>query len=1075
MVLHNNLALATHAAGAELLYKKVGNKTYEFTYYFYRACESGSINARGSYTMKVFSNSCPYNAEIVLPKVSEDGDITPLCSSKESMCDGGTEVGYERFTYRKTVTFPNNCSDYRFSVCEYNRNLGIGTLVNPDTMLCVETTMNSYVPNESVQFSNPPVNIICANQTYCSNFGIYDPDGDSLAFSLVTPLKNWQASLTGGVQTDTCAYLPGYSTSMPLQGASISLDPLSGNFCISPTATEIGVIALKIEEYRNGNVISTVIRDIQIAVLPCMGNQEPDISDIHGSFTGGIFDTTICVGQELEIDVLTQDPDGDPLEISSISAFSGADVQVIPGSSPILECKYTPLSADAGSTRQITFTVKDDGCPYYAQTTQTINIHILDSVHPNINGAFEYCQGEETAVQFTSNITGTWSGIGVSTSGLFSPSGLTPGSYPISFQGHQQCAGETVKIVEIHENPDYNLAPIDTICDGQTISLEMTSTHPLYGVYWMFDDSVVAYGTSTNYDASSSGWIYSLANNIHWCRKRDSVWVEVNEPITMGGSFYSLCQLDSSFYLDESISAEGIWSGPFTSDSGLFEPSTPGIYNIEFIPSDTFCFLSNPYEVNVLALPNFEIEVDSGFCEGFEIQTELLYAGLETYSQYTWGPGEVFSDSTSLSTSLVLDEPGLIYLEVVDSVGCKNTDSSNVLIHPAPEVDIASVTNPHCALSPTGSAMAITSWDSTYTIEWSTGETSLLAESLTAGTYSVSVSNEFGCFNSDSIDLMSDESLDVDVSTIMDSCGTSEGVISLSAYGGSAPYTYEWDSLAINTNYADGLHQGVYSILVKDAFGCETETFVELEGNQPLSNLAEVIPDTCGEGLGSIFIHTNGGTSPYFYYNDENDSTLTNLEYGMYISEIIDAFRCVLRDTFYVENISLGQADFEIERVDNTLEFTNLSSGILTVFQWEFGDGGYSDEVNPVYTYTYDGLFDIILYAYSRDSTCADTSTIPVAVETASSLTPYNILTPNGDGINDVFRIQYEGIEQYNCTIFNRWGIEMYSFTEREEGWDGKTYSGEKASPGTYFFFIDGQGKDNMKYFVKSHLTLFQD
>lgn len=66
-----------------------------------------------------------------------------------------------------------------------------------------------------------------------------------------------------------------------------------------------------------------------------------------------------------------------------------------------------------------------------------------------------------------------------------------------------------------------------------------------------------------------------------------------------------------------------------------------------------------------------------------------------------------------------------------------------------------------------------------------------------------------------------------------------------------------------------------------------------------------------------------------------------------------------------------------------------------------------------------------------------------------------NIFTPDGDGINDIFRIQTSGYDQLTCTILNRHGEPVYRFYGLNGSWDGYSHAGIKVTPGVYFIFLE--------------------
>lgn len=71
-----------------------------------------------------------------------------------------------------------------------------------------------------------------------------------------------------------------------------------------------------------------------------------------------------------------------------------------------------------------------------------------------------------------------------------------------------------------------------------------------------------------------------------------------------------------------------------------------------------------------------------------------------------------------------------------------------------------------------------------------------------------------------------------------------------------------------------------------------------------------------------------------------------------------------------------------------------------------------------------------------------------------------NIITPDGDGVNDVFRISTTGFSELTCTIYNRWGEVVYRFYGINGTWDGHTHAGIKVDPGVYFVFLEVSTSD---------------
>lgn len=108
------------------------------------------------------------------------------------------------------------------------------------------------------------------------------------------------------------------------------------------------------------------------------------------------------------------------------------------------------------------------------------------------------------------------------------------------------------------------------------------------------------------------------------------------------------------------------------------------------------------------------------------------------------------------------------------------------------------------------------------------------------------------------------------------------------------------------------------------------------------------------------------------------------------------------------------------------------------------------------YTFTEAGTYNV--KATASNNICSYSDSITVTVSESAIYAP-NVFTPNGDGLNDEFRVAYKSIISFHCWVYNRWGREVYSWTDPTKGWDGKI-NGKDAVPGPYFYVIKALGSD---------------
>ena len=98
-----------------------------------------------------------------------------------------------------------------------------------------------------------------------------------------------------------------------------------------------------------------------------------------------------------------------------------------------------------------------------------------------------------------------------------------------------------------------------------------------------------------------------------------------------------------------------------------------------------------------------------------------------------------------------------------------------------------------------------------------------------------------------------------------------------------------------------------------------------------------------------------------------------------------------------------------------------------------------------------------------NNSGCSDTTDYAEPVNEFTQyvdLNPASVFTPNGDGINDVFRIEgnFNLTGCVNLLIYNRWGTLVFSSSDNYATWDGRTFAGEEVPGGVYFYVLEING-----------------
>ena len=99
---------------------------------------------------------------------------------------------------------------------------------------------------------------------------------------------------------------------------------------------------------------------------------------------------------------------------------------------------------------------------------------------------------------------------------------------------------------------------------------------------------------------------------------------------------------------------------------------------------------------------------------------------------------------------------------------------------------------------------------------------------------------------------------------------------------------------------------------------------------------------------------------------------------------------------------------------------------------------------------------------------------ITVSISESELVFP-NAFSPNGDGINDVYKAKkgFKSIVEFHAVIFNRWGNKIYEWDDPNKGWDG-TYNGKPVAQGVYFVNVKAKGADGRDFHIKRDINLLR-
>ena len=300
-------------------------------------------------------------------------------TSGGAMSSFSSVYGIEIYNFRDTITLPAN-GNYMIKWDECCRNAAIINMTNPGSEFASFLTfvsVNSNAPNSTPTFLTPPVAYLPVDSIWQYNPLPFDPDGDSLVWTISVPLGQGSPVpvdvLGYGSLSDTLLY------SNP--NGIFSIDAITGQISWNPKMVGNFVAAFAIAEYRNGVLIGGMSRDMQFIVVPDSLNAMPQISNMQAIPTNnlGYPYIKIAPGQNYQIQLLASDTDVN--DVVSMSAFgesfglttSASSFEYIPtlnGNEIEGTFSWTPDMSQVRPNPYLVVLRTSDGFFYYDETVQ---------------------------------------------------------------------------------------------------------------------------------------------------------------------------------------------------------------------------------------------------------------------------------------------------------------------------------------------------------------------------------------------------------------------------------------------------------------------------------------------------------------------------------------------------------------------------------------------------------------------------------------------------------------------------------------------------------------------------------
>lgn len=359
---------ATSIMGGDLTFECTNSGEYLWRLKLYEDC----LGAPGINVQPITIAGCGNTYNLALNLVSGPTEVLSSCPF-HSTCSGGSLPGVKELIYEGTIVLSVTCLEYTASFRMCCRTHLITTVNVPGIQyVYLEASTNTSVGcNSSPVFNNAPIINTCVGQSLMINPGTFDPDGDSLVYSLVDCLHDQ------GIPIDY--FYPPFNGNNPLSTVSGTvINTQTGTVSFVPNIVQSAPICIRIDEYRSGVKIGEVFRDIQINILPCTNNlpiSGPFIENgiNTGSYSYDVYpDSSFCLtieGGDIDVDSITMLWD-------SSYAFGTFSIAGNYTANPIGTFCWTPTSADIGPNL-FTTTLNDNYCPVNGITNTAYIVNVV--------------------------------------------------------------------------------------------------------------------------------------------------------------------------------------------------------------------------------------------------------------------------------------------------------------------------------------------------------------------------------------------------------------------------------------------------------------------------------------------------------------------------------------------------------------------------------------------------------------------------------------------------------------------------------------------------------------------------
>ena len=497
----------------------------------------------------------------------------------------------------------------------------------------------------------------------------------------------------------------------------------------------------------------------------------------------------------------------------------------------------------------------------------------------------------------------------------------TSGDYDIKVTDANGCINYDTITLSIHELPNVNIGNDTSICLDSTITFNAVN-----GEEWKWNTGAVSQEITVN----TSGYYDVVVTDSKGCVNYDTVHLDINPlPIVDLGNDTSIC-LNNFLIISADESLEVEWNTLDTAGSIMVFNADE--YSVK-VKDENGCVNYDTINVSINPLPVVDLGNDTAIC----LDSNLVLNPKVGVS-WLWNNGDT-------TQTLIVNTAGDYEVTVFDSNGCKNDDDINLFIYPLPQVELGEDTAICIGEIITFDAEVGEIW------LWNNGEDTKTTNANTADDYSVTVTDENGCVNYDTILLGIHSLPDLELGGDTSICKENNYLIHSNA---PTAISYLWNN-GSNASELESFGKQEYSVIVTDSNGCVNYDTIRVDTFESPKVVIN-IQDTAICFGDSVTLEV---ADDYNFYAWTNTSSITNTTTvsasNKYILRVFDSNGCLGIDTtsllvYDLPNVDLGDTARYCEFKELILEVREENAH----YHWSTGGANKSENIVDVGKYWVD-------------------------------------------------------------------------------------------------------------------------